>query len=349
MTTTNYIGVASTDASDNSAWDNNAPDASVDAVIATSTECDINSTVEAHSIDFTGYTGTLDSTGGNGLSAHGGNITLVPGMTIDNGADPNNDIYARFYGSGSLTFAGKTLYAFGGYVDGTAITLVDNGTIHSFGTDNGFTWTINQGTTALHWIGLNEDGASFGENPNTPGKNQTWSWSTGASLLLDNAVDELVYVGFHPDAPQWPPTTMDADGTWQFYENIPHTAVATWSVKSFTLTSGDLVLYTDGTYKALEIVVEDDVAFNGGSVAHNGWTWTISGNFVSNGVDLDGMTAEVAGTNVAHDCTITDCDFSGGTELDATDGCTDGGGNTNVNFGAAPVTTTPVVTGACMF
>ncbi len=51
----------------------------------------------------------------------------------------------------------------------------------------------------------------------------------------------------------------------------------------------------------------------------------------------------VVGSNVATGSTISNCDFSDGTELDATDSCVDGGGNTNVNFGT-PDVTAPYIT-----
>jgi hypothetical protein len=50
------------------------------------------------------------------------------------------------------------------------------------------------------------------------------------------------------------------------------------------------------------------------------------------GGTLVNWALSVAGSNAAHGCTVTTSDFSGGTTLDASDGCTDGGGNTNVDF-----------------
>lgn len=50
-----------------------------------------------------------------------------------------------------------------------------------------------------------------------------------------------------------------------------------------------------------------------------------------------------SGTSVAHVVTITNCNASLGVELDATDSCTNGGGNTNVLF-AVPTTTSTTTT-----
>jgi len=73
----------------------------------------------------------------------------------------------------------------------------------------------------------------------------------------------------------------------------------------------------------------------------NGLTITVPGNAVFHD-DLIGdggsFDLDVSGTNVAHDCTITNV-HSIGTVLDATDNCIDGGGNVNVNFGVAATTT----------
>ena len=54
-----------------------------------------------------------------------------------------------------------------------------------------------------------------------------------------------------------------------------------------------------------------------------------------NGPDLD-----VTGTAVAKYTTATNSDASAGTQVDATDNCTDGTGNTNWNFGAVGTTST---------
>ncbi|MHC4704638.1 MAG: hypothetical protein ACYTFQ_29170 [Planctomycetota bacterium] len=59
--------------------------------------------------------------------------------------------------------------------------------------------------------------------------------------------------------------------------------------------------------------------------------------FTADNVDLVGsatwyLNCTTSGT--LHNLTITNCDASGGVEIDATDNCVDGGGNSNIDFGA---------------
>jgi hypothetical protein len=62
--------------------------------------------------------------------------------------------------------------------------------------------------------------------------------------------------------------------------------------------------------------------------------------FSDSGIDLIGagtwyLNCTTSGTIV--NATITNCDASGGVEIDATDNCVDGGGNDNIDFGAVPL------------
>ncbi len=90
---------------------------------------------------------------------------------------------------------------------------------------------------------------------------------------------------------------------------------------------------------ALVVMYLDDVKCAswtqaGGAVDGNNNTVEVVGDFVATGGSLTDVIAEVGGAVcTAADMTITGCDFSGGTTLDATDNCIDGGGNTNVDFG----------------
>ncbi len=69
-----------------------------------------------------------------------------------------------------------------------------------------------------------------------------------------------------------------------------------------------------------------------------GGTGVHADSFLANDCDLATTSAvNIENSAVAHDCAIATANFSGGTELDATDGCTDGGGNTNVNFGVTAI------------
>ncbi len=85
------------------------------------------------------------------------------------------------------------------------------------------------------------------------------------------------------------------------------------------------------SYNNLDIVGDVTLSAGNGSCPSS---MLVGGDFISNAIDLNSCTGTVTGSAEAHNATISNCDFSGGTALDATDGCTDGGGNVNVNFGA---------------
>jgi hypothetical protein len=65
------------------------------------------------------------------------------------------------------------------------------------------------------------------------------------------------------------------------------------------------------------------------------WTVTVASLVLTGGAAVN-IVANVLGSAVAHNATITGSDFSAGSQLDASDGCVDGGGNTNVTFVVAP-------------
>jgi hypothetical protein len=98
----------------------------------------------------------------------------------------------------------------------------------------------------------------------------------------------------------------------------------------------DFTTFGDGT-----LAVGNDLTIAAASALNQslaGVAVTVGGDFLSgaaaDALDLDTPgTFAVTGTAVAHSQIIRNCDFSGGTTLDATDACTDGGGNLNVDFG----------------
>ena len=86
----------------------------------------------------------------------------------------------------------------------------------------------------------------------------------------------------------------------------------------------------------------DDLTIEQNAVITGAFLFDVGGNFLVNGASGNTVTwtdadLSVSGTAVASFTTVTNSDASiaGGTEIDATNNCTDSGGNTNWDFGAA--------------
>lgn len=99
---------------------------------------------------------------------------------------------------------------------------------------------------------------------------------------------------------------------------------------SFTGTDGDLDLGTNN----VTLTASGAVSFA------SGFTVTVSGATIDcdtiafDGQTVSGLTINASSSGTATGTTFTNCDASGGVEIDASDGTnTDGGGNTNINFG----------------
>ncbi len=76
-----------------------------------------------------------------------------------------------------------------------------------------------------------------------------------------------------------------------------------------------------------------------GDLTTDGATLTVAYDFIATGGTITNAIVSVGGAScLAANATITNADFSGGTELNAADNCVDGGGNTNVDFGVATST-----------
>ena len=107
-------------------------------------------------------------------------------------------------------------------------------------------------------------------------------------------------------------------------------------------TLGDTIV-ADGASVALASDIETDnltVAQN--AVITGAFLFDVGGNFLVNGASGNTVTwtdadLSVSGTAVASFTTVTNSDASiaGGTEINATNNCTDSGGNTNWDFGVA--------------
>lgn len=156
------------------------------------------------------------------------------------------------------------------------------------------------------------------------------TWDAGAKVILRPNTHSTATAGlilYNPAQNVLPPIEIRGTGTdaAKPNENV--------SCQSFLLVSGRW------DFDGHDLATQGDMTFTGGSVTNAGVREVnCLGNFTTN-VSISGGVWSVGGTAVAHNATITGCDFSGGTELDATDGCTNGGGNTNVDFGVVASTT----------
>jgi len=91
------------------------------------------------------------------------------------------------------------------------------------------------------------------------------------------------------------------------------------------------VTVDDGTKVASWTMAGGDLDCTGAEIL------TVTGAFAGTGGTMTSANVVVTGAATAADMTIVNTSFAGGTELDATDECEDGGGNTNIEF-PPPVT-----------
>jgi hypothetical protein len=294
-------------------WDNGLPDSTTDAVLIDSTSSDgmaLSDALDCKTLTCTGYTGTIS--GAFDLTVSG-NITLGAGMTFSNEQ-------LRMDADGILTTNGVPLVGFkvlgahtltlGGDTD---ISTVEN----LFDTLAGSTLAFGANDLILRNSGINLSFVGLAV-----------TFSAGAHILLQGNEWTSDAVA------TWPPLIDAAEsGPGNLYD---------WKFESITLAKSasfndDLIVVGDMTINAAP-----GITFAYGSVV------TVGGNFsadttelASNGQAGTRPTIDVTGTAVATDTIITFLDFSGGTELDATDGCTDGGGNDGIDFGV-PANEAPI-------
>lgn len=331
MATNNWLvgandGIWETDANWSLGHD---PDSTEDVTVSSGAE-DIAPAlvIQCLSADFTGYSGELDLTT-SGFSV-GGMLKFSALMSI---IAPTSQL--SFIGSGVLTSAGHSFYKVASENPSCDITLGDDLSVfHVLEIDESS--LIFAGHT-LNWSPEPSSGYLY---------TKSISWTAG-SLLNIVHVDpsESSTYSLYPaedGVSSWPPIVVNGTSGWILFE---FSAVPTFLAQSFTLESGAAYFSS-----ITGLTTIGDMSLNGGIFADNsnltGVALVVGGNFVTNGVNLNGAggaSLSVVGTNVAHDATITDMDCSGGTALDATDNCVDGGGNTNVNF-TPPDTVGPTVT-----
>jgi hypothetical protein len=326
-TTTNWTGGASDNQWDSAGnWDNGVPTSSLDAVITGSGLIQTNSEVNAKSIDFTGFTGTFDQdTVGNDVYVYG-NLTLANGMTFA------GYTFIGFKGSGTLIrgSAAASDLELAVMSPGVTCTLGDNGAAIT-------AMTVYGGVLALGTRALTI--SQYLEIKPTDGL----TWSPGATILINVPDSSGANIIINENLTLPPTTVTGGTSSGCHIGNASAGTEVPGTVHFTSLSLTDVATLANDT----DYETTGDLTFSGVTTsAAYVMNWTVGGNFSATDSTIGGTTTRtftVTGTAVAHNTTVTNCDFSGGTELDATDGCTNGLGNTNVDFGVQTSTT------ACLF
>jgi hypothetical protein len=300
MTTTSWTGAFDTDWQTAANWTNGVPDQDTDNVIVTgSNPITLSDTALGKNIDFTGFTGSFDP-GGTGFAMRG-NLTLSSGMTMVNSPG------VIFYTAGSITSAGQSIRGLAIYENGVGtVTLNDDLTLTDINVQNAN--TLAMGDHTITFAATTSGGISIANGG-------LLTYTTGAKFVFG---DGLALAAVSSTA-ALPPIEVGDSYVW-----IPGVDL---TCDSWTQTGGTLEFYvadltTVGNLSWTDVTL----------VTLSGNTCTVGGNFVADNTDLDGGIFDVTGTAVAHDAAINNCDFTAGTQLDASDNCT-GAGNQNVLLG----------------
>lgn len=302
-------------------WDNNQPTITVDATVAGSDAIVSSVPLWAKDLNFTGFTGSLSQSAGSTIATDiRGQLTLASGMTLGSGIKWT--FGDALGGNVSPIFAGKTVYSVQFNGSTGDVTMVEDWTlaagINAYGVITGFHF----GTHILRvFQGTNLDASTTLWFPDAG-----TTFSAGAKLVVGA------------------PTGTDVD----FYmgQTLPWTEIATSGGTVVLESTYPLLLerltLTSGTFDVANnnATIDGDVDLDDGALTNlSGGEWDIAGDFACS-IALNGgagASLNVMGAATASNCTITGMDFSGGTQLNATNNCIDGGGNSNVLF------TSPVV------
>jgi len=158
----------------------------------------------------------------------------------------------------------------------------------------------------------------------------TLTWTPGSSTITfsggNNQSVDMADAGTVED------TVVDKTGNTL-------TLTSAYTCKSFTGTAGTMDPNGQDVTTTNNCTWSSGFDFAAAADTMNGCDWVVGGNFSCDGQTLNATaswTLSVTGTATAANTTFKNCNASGGTEIDASDGtCTDGGGNTNINFGGA--------------
>lgn len=324
-------------------WTNGVPTLLKDAVIIGSGPVGTNEGgLECKTLDTSGYTGTVSL---NNLHVYG-NVTLSAGTVIDralymiktgtlntNGGSINTLFLGDDgYGSeGEIITLGSDVaithqmyvyictLAMGSHVlTLTQDTVCDYGAGFFVGSTAGITWSAG-GKVVLITNGAN-------------------TFRNGACTIRDSRAYDIVAT--------LPPIEVSGGGRILHIVQPKFSTLTVGAIAGYVLA--DPTWFPDG----VQLFQSDgDVSFacpvrcinpdDDSIIGLDGATLEIGGNFVStSGASFPGASADfflnVVGSAVSHHTAFAHCDASGGTEIDATDACTDSDNNTHVDFGSPP-------------
>lgn len=301
-------------------WDNSVPDASLIAVFdddVSSDDCTVPDTAsDVLGIDASNFSGALvnAATLQDAYFNVYGNVALGPDINTP------RKIQLVIMDDVVLTSNGFPKVAIASTATGKNLTLADNVSLRLIDTANlNVDWDNNTMTFS--------DAA--GSNGTCSILGGTSDWSMGAKIIVTTSTTMVMAL---TDAP---PIELKAGaGTTQ----IDDVYCEAFLQEAGTLTStGAGLLGTSGNFAA-----------TGGTAITGTLSLDIGGNFSNAGVPMTGVTADVTGTATASGCTVTNCNFTAGTNLTATD-CPNGTGNSGVTFveTASPVVLTdPTISGS---
>ena len=277
------------------------------------------------SLTFTVNNGLVSVDVGGSL-AGSGSVVCSAGVSINvtnNGTISVSTFTPRVVSAGTWTIQGS-----GTFASATTTLLINNSQTLIVGSDLTFTGDL----VLWHTGGVNTFDLSGNHSITLEGDlskldgggSLTWQKGTGTITLTGTANQSIDFNG-------------------EAVEDIDIDKAAGTVTLTGAVTTDSLAL-TDGTLDiaAINPVVTGNYTQAAGTDVTGTGLIAVSGNFAINGTagntcTFNGPDLDVTGTAEAHHTTATNSDASAGTEIDATDACTDGGGNVNWNFAAAAV------------
>ncbi len=288
-------------------WSNGAPSSSVDVIFngTSSATCVIPLGSQCKSLTATGYTGKLSST----ITGSGAlQLQVFGDVTLDSSFD--------YTGTREFQWRANGIYTSGGAAS-TRISILSAAT-NVVCTVNANTTVGNitlQGTGNRIAIGTTTFTIANSTLHNISGDG-AFTYSAGGKLrFAGSATMSCTNAGGTTIPPIDQPVGLGSTVG-------PSFGSGTWNTASITALSGRIVASGTGI-----LVVSGNFSQTGGSIGGAGLRCTVSGTAVATGI------------------TITLANFTGGTTLNATSGCTDSGSNTNVAFALPYVTSVSASSG----
>lgn len=293
-------------------WTNGAPSIIIGAILGTlsNDNCITPDEVpDVLSIDASTFTGELF----NAATLQDAVFNVYGNVALNSAIQTPRKIQIQIMDDCELTTGGFAKMSVTGSESGKLLTLMDDVSARAILLQN---MVVHYGTKKITF----SDAAGSNGTCSIVGGSATWS--TGAKIITTTSTTMDMILA---DAP---PIEMKAGaGTVR---------IDTVTCESFLMEAGEL----SGTGSRTLTTTGDFTATGGEIDGNTALALTVGGDFSIDGVDMTDVTGDVTGAGVAMDAVITDCDFSASTtDVDATDGCTDGTGNDGFDFGV-PVTYT---------